>query len=188
MTIGEKIKQVRLDASLTQEQFAEKLCVSRQAISKWESGRGVPDLINLQQLAGLFHVSIDSLLREDALSLDVIREKLDYETITKTGKCQSKYDAAVKSKYPEGEITHIIRFRRLTKWMKVIEFFTVPRIRNVFDYMDDRSWYYLVRSGGRNLFVRVDDAYIETRNYTGAIEKNRLVIGGFDYVLSKHTL
>ena len=163
MTFGEKIKKVRLDASLTQDQFAEKLCVSRQAVSKWESGRGMPDIANLQQLASLFQVSIDSLLRDDTVSAAVIREALDYGAIEQTGKCRSKYNAAVRSKYPEAEITHIIRFRRLTKWMKLIEFFTVPGIRDVFDYMDDRAWYYLVRTGSGKLFVRVDDEYIESR-------------------------
>lgn len=175
-----------MDAALTQEQFAEKLYVSRQAVSKWESGRGMPDIINLQQLASLFHVSIDSLLQDDTLSINVIREPVDYSKIKWTGRNHSKYDGAVRFKFPQADITHIIRFRRLTKWMKLIEFFTVPGIRDVFDYMDDKAWYYLVRTGDRNLFVRVDDAFIETRDYTGKIENNRIVIGSFDYILSRH--
>ena len=47
MTLGEKIKDARVKASLTQEELAAKIMVSRQAISKWESDRGIPDIENL---------------------------------------------------------------------------------------------------------------------------------------------
>ncbi|MDD7285522.1 MAG: helix-turn-helix transcriptional regulator [Firmicutes bacterium] len=44
MSIGEKIKKCRKEAGLSQEQLAEKLCVSRQAVAKWEADRGIPDV------------------------------------------------------------------------------------------------------------------------------------------------
>ena len=44
MTLGMKLKQARMDAGLTQEQLAGKLMVSRQAITKWESDKGMPDV------------------------------------------------------------------------------------------------------------------------------------------------
>lgn len=62
MTTGEKIKFERLKAGYTQEQLAEKLLVSRQAITKWESGRGVPDIENLRAIAAFFNLSVDDLL------------------------------------------------------------------------------------------------------------------------------
>lgn len=65
MTTGEKIKFERLKAGYTQEQLAEKLLVSRQAIAKWESGRGVPDIENLRALATFFDLSFDDLLNPD---------------------------------------------------------------------------------------------------------------------------
>ena len=189
MTLGEKIKKVRLDFGLTQEQFSEKLFVSRQAISKWESDRGLPDVTNLQQISNLFNVSIDLLLKDDSLSSSAaIRETIDFDNAKPRGKCKSKYDAIVKTKYPDAEITHIIKLRKLTFLMKVIEFFTIPGIRNVFDYIDDSSWYYLVRLDNKKLFVNVTKEYIESREYNGTIEKNRITIGDFFYVLSKHTL
>lgn len=188
MTLGEKIKQVRLEAALTQEQFAEKLCVSRQAVSKWESNRGMPDVTNLQQLASLFGVSIDFLLKDDTLSSNIIRERVDYDGSAPSGNCQSKYDVVVKAKYPQAQITHIIKMRRLTKRMKLVEFFTVPGIRNLFDYMDDPSWHYLVCVKNKKLLVNVTDEYIESREYTGEIIKGRIAAGEFDYILSRHTL
>ncbi|MEC5189682.1 XRE family transcriptional regulator [Geobacillus thermodenitrificans] len=46
MTLGEKIKKARTEAGLSQEQLSEKLGVSRSAVAKWESGKGLPDIDN----------------------------------------------------------------------------------------------------------------------------------------------
>jgi len=59
--IGTKIKQLRLAASMTQEQLAQKLGVSAQAVSKWESGTNMPDILLLPELSVIFGVSIDDL-------------------------------------------------------------------------------------------------------------------------------
>ena len=188
MTLGEKIKKVRVEFGLTQEQFSEKLFVSRQAVSKWESDRGLPDVTNLQQISSLFNVSIDSLLKDDSLSPNaIIREAIDFENAKPLGRRQSKYDAIVKSKYPDAAITHIIKLRKYTPLMKVIDILTLGT-RGLFDYIDDSSWYYLVRTDNKNLFVNVTKEHIESREYVGTIEKNRLVIGNFYYVISRHIL
>lgn len=62
MGIRENIFKLRSDAKLSQEQLAEKLGVSRQAIQKWESGAAAPELPNLTQLARLFGTTLDSLV------------------------------------------------------------------------------------------------------------------------------
>ncbi len=67
MEFNEKLVQLRTQKGLTQEQLAEKVCVSRVAVSKWESGRGYPNLDSLKKLAKVFEVSIDQLLSADQL-------------------------------------------------------------------------------------------------------------------------
>ena len=62
MTIGEKIYTLRTKSGMTQEQLAEKMGVSRQAISKWESDVSVPELSKLKSLANLFQVTLDELM------------------------------------------------------------------------------------------------------------------------------
>ncbi|MBQ4100040.1 MAG: helix-turn-helix transcriptional regulator, partial [Oscillospiraceae bacterium] len=57
MSISEKIQQLRKSSGLSQEQFAEKLDVSRQAISKWETGISFPDVEKLVLISELFNVS-----------------------------------------------------------------------------------------------------------------------------------
>lgn len=65
MLFNEKLKMLRKENELTQEQLAEKLNVSRQAITKWESGDGTPDIENLKQISILFNTTIDELVKED---------------------------------------------------------------------------------------------------------------------------
>ncbi|MBR2340067.1 MAG: helix-turn-helix transcriptional regulator [Clostridia bacterium] len=62
MEFCEKLQQLRKNKGLTQEGLAESLFVSRTAISKWESGRGYPNIDSLKEIARFFSVSIDELL------------------------------------------------------------------------------------------------------------------------------
>lgn len=63
-TLGEVLKQHRLNCKMTQEFVAETLGVSRQAVSKWESGASAPSTTNLMALAEVFDVSAEELLKE----------------------------------------------------------------------------------------------------------------------------
>ena len=65
MTFGEKLKKLRTEARLTQDELSEKLFVSRTAISKWESDRGYPNIESLKELAKFFSVTVDDLLSTD---------------------------------------------------------------------------------------------------------------------------
>lgn len=70
MELNEKLQELRKNKGLTQEELAAALYVSRTAVSKWESGRGLPSIDSLKQISAFFDVSIDDLLSADkALSL-----------------------------------------------------------------------------------------------------------------------
>lgn len=62
MTFAEKLKSIRKQAGMSQEQLAEKLGVSRQAVTKWETDAGIPDIENIMAISTLFDKSIDELL------------------------------------------------------------------------------------------------------------------------------
>lgn len=77
MTIGEKIQELRKANGLSQEALAEQLNISRQAVSKWESGYSKPSTQNLIHLAAIFNVRVDQLTNPDRhieLVLDVRKE------------------------------------------------------------------------------------------------------------------
>lgn len=62
MTIAEKIKQLRKDNNMTQENLAEKLNVSRQTISRWETNIAIPDANNIVAISKVFNITTDELL------------------------------------------------------------------------------------------------------------------------------
>lgn len=62
MQLGEKIRELRKNSHLSQEELAEKINVSRSAVAKWESNHGIPDITNLKKLSEVFSVSVDSLI------------------------------------------------------------------------------------------------------------------------------
>ncbi|MBR5446011.1 MAG: helix-turn-helix transcriptional regulator, partial [Clostridia bacterium] len=65
INIGENIRSLRKEKGITQERLAELLGVTPQAVSRWESGAGYPDMEQLPGLASLFGVSMDTLLGYD---------------------------------------------------------------------------------------------------------------------------
>ena len=67
MEFNEKLQELRKHKGLTQEELAELLFVSRTAVSKWESGRGYPNIDSLKAIARFFGVTIDELLSGDEL-------------------------------------------------------------------------------------------------------------------------
>lgn len=66
MDIGQKLKDTRAKAGLTQEAVAETIGVSRQTVSNWENNRSYPDIASILRLSDLYAVSLDELLKEDA--------------------------------------------------------------------------------------------------------------------------
>ena len=65
MEFSSKIREVRKKENLTQEEFAEKIFVSRNAVAKWETNRGYPDIQNLITISDIFEISLDELIKED---------------------------------------------------------------------------------------------------------------------------
>lgn len=74
MLFNEKLKMLRKGKKLTQEELAEKLNVSRQAITKWETAEGIPDIENLKQISDFFNISIDELVKEEK-NVEIEEEK-----------------------------------------------------------------------------------------------------------------
>ena len=74
-TLGERIKFHRKRMGLTQEQLAERMGVSPQAVSKWENNQSCPDISVLPTLAELFGVSVDELLGNEAKKVEVVEEE-----------------------------------------------------------------------------------------------------------------
>lgn len=83
MSLGEKLLQLRKNSGLSQEEVAERLGVSRQTISKWETDQTVPELIKAKLLSELYNVTYDYLISGcqvsgDVTSIEMIMDEIDW--------------------------------------------------------------------------------------------------------------
>ena len=78
MEFSEKLQELRKSRSMTQEELAEVLFVSRTAISKWESGRGYPSIDSLKEISRYFSVTIDELICSDEMITVAENDKKEF--------------------------------------------------------------------------------------------------------------
>ncbi len=179
MTFGEKLKEARKEAGLTQEQFAEKMSVSRSAVAKWESDKGMPDVNNLKVMAQLLDVSVDYLLAEDEkLSFNETKEAIDIDSFEVSGKCRDKKDAACLSRFSSADAIYpLIRRKKMTKAEWLTDFIVRPGIIQIADYLDDASSYFLVETAGKQLLVNVTNDFIISRELTNKVDPGKFDFG-----------
>lgn len=179
MKFGEKLKETRTKVGLSQAQMAEKLMVSRQAVTKWETGKGYPDIENLKAIALLLNVSIDYLLDDgETLSSVVMKEEINLSDYVKTGKCRSKEDACVLEKYNNAvQIYPLVRSRKLTVIEWIADFEVGAGVFNAVDSMQDMTSYYLVQLEQGQLLVNVTKEFIISTQMQKAVDGKKFVIG-----------
>lgn len=188
MTLGEKIRQARKQADLSQEQLSEKLCVSRSAVAKWETDKGIPDAGNLKALSKLLNVSVDYLLDDGKeIAESVISEAYDLSQYA-TGSKSKRKDRAVRDKFPNAEIHTLLGEKKLTKGERVIDNvlgiffdapFGIPGVINSLNNTDKQ--FYLVEKDGKQFFVTVTDEFMETRQLAKRIDGNKFEIGDWKF-------
>jgi transcriptional regulator with XRE-family HTH domain len=91
MALGDKLISLRKKSGLSQEEVAEKLGVSRQTISKWETNQTVPELIKAKLLSQLYNVSYDYLISGNDISGDVTSIEMIVDEIDWTSAWSKKY-------------------------------------------------------------------------------------------------
>ncbi len=192
MTLGEKIKSARKNAGLTQEQMAEKLMISRPAITKWESDKGIPDIENLKAISKLLDVSLDYLLNDgEDIDLNVIKEAIDIKAYGKGIKKKIK-DKIVREKFPDAEIMTLMPQKMLTKGEKVIDnilgWFTsapfgTPDLINSIKLVGNE--YYLVINGDDQYLVIISNEFMETHRMSIKVDTakgSKFQIGDIQYI------
>lgn len=187
MTFGEKLKQARTTAKLSQEELAGKLCVSRSAIAKWETDKGLPDIQNLKMIARVLNISIDYLLDDSTpLDLCVTRETID---ISKYGKGRKKVikDRIVREKFPDAEIITLLAEEKRTVGEKIVDafvFFLTPLLEVIplakgLNNLDNE--FYLVNQNERQYLVRITKEFLEARALSERITKKKFEIGNYKF-------
>lgn len=193
MTFGEKLKDARKNAGLSQEQMAEKLCVSRAAVAKWETDKGMPDILNLKAISQLLDVSIDALL-DDGQTMDflVTKEPIDLKGLKLRGRARCKQDVAVLERFPKAEsIQQIWLTHQLNKVEWWIDFFSNGLYhmgKLVSHWKEYNCCSYLVTQGSRQFLVEVSDEFITATSLAQPITKNKFYIGDRQYRRIKYEI
>lgn len=193
MTFGEKLKTVRKNAGFTQDDLAQKLCVSRAAVAKWEAGNGLPDIMNLKAISKLLDVSIDYLV-DDGIEMDfrVTREPVDKESLEITGRCRLWQDAAVVQRFPNAtRINQLSLIHQLNKIEWWADFLTCGLYTMIWGLSHWKTWtgyYCLVEQGNRQFFVCVDEEFLTATALPNKIEKNKFYIGDRQYIRIRYEI
>lgn len=141
VTLGEKLKALLKEKNMTQEELAEQLDVSRQAVGKWVNDRGTPEVSKLIQISDLFGVSLDYLLKEDC-GLNGVSNILPA-------------DPAENGYYVSGEMLEGYLADRRQGRIKIVSAITLITLANTFDEI------------GRGRIDRVMDAVYWILTMTG---------------------
>lgn len=193
MTFGEKLKNARKNAGLSQEQLAEKLCVSRAAVAKWETDKGLPDIMNLKAISKLLDVSIDTLLNDgEQTDLTSIKEAIDLNSLELYGRARCKHDVAVLNRFPQAEHIHQLSLiHQLNKIEWWADFLTCGLYTMIWGISHWKTWtghYYLVDQGNRQFFVEVNDEFIIANSLPKPINKNKFYIGDRQYIRIRYDI
>ena len=94
MNFGDKLRQIRANQGLSQEQLAEKIGVSRQAITKWETNRGLPDVENMIILAEIFKVTLDESILQRTIEEETSEPVYESETVYDI-ECNKHFDIRI---------------------------------------------------------------------------------------------
>lgn len=189
MIFSKKLKQLRQQAGWSQEELADRLAVSRQAVAKWEAGVGLPDIDNLQKLANIFTVSLDTLLDYNhATALGAVREPIDIKTMP-TEKSKSWSDVAITMKYPDAAIQQLVRMKKLSWLQRITDFIISPGIMDLtYSLSDVRDRYYLVEKADRQWLVTVTKTAIESCELVKPFTGQKLTVDDYEFVKLKRFL
>lgn len=159
MSFGEKLKEIRKRFGLSQNELAKTINVSRQAITKWESDIGLPDISNLQEISKVFNITVDNLLdNENHFGRMIMRKELDKKQYKNK---ISSYQNILKEYYDDTyEIYILSRNKNMNTLEKILDFITYG-IHDDIEGISDMSPYYLVKKDNLKLLVNIKNWVLE---------------------------
>ncbi|MGM0284780.1 MULTISPECIES: helix-turn-helix domain-containing protein [Enterococcus] len=102
MKIGEALKNHRVTQQMSQEEVATKILVTRTSISNWETGKTVPDSLNLLKLSTLYGCSVDELLKKERAGMKKNFRTMTYGAGLKDGTMRLKIETDASKFFPKG--------------------------------------------------------------------------------------
>lgn len=186
MTLGEKIKDLRKKANISQEQLAEKVGVSRQAVTKWENDTSLPDIENSKIIASLFNISLDELLdyKKDIIGEVVIEEKYSLEGIKKEGNARSKEETILIKRFPKASSIYALTKKKKWSFKKNLFWFIVePLYSGEAEDLVENGIYslFLVEEDNNNYLVMMQKGVMKVTKLNTLFNDKKLVTNEYVY-------
>lgn len=188
MTLGEKIREARRKCGLSQEQLAEKMAVSRSAVAKWETDKGLPDVGNLKVLARFLNVSVDHLLDDEEMGDRLVIREVYHLAAYGQGCKRVKKDRVVREKFPDARIYSLFGRQEMPHTERFVD--TMPGCRSGGREMlasQDKA-FYLVEKEERQFFVTVTDTFVEIRPLEPPLDGSHFCIDGWNFIKSNYEI
>lgn len=202
ISLGEKIRKARLEAGLTQEELSELLMVSRAAVAKWETNRGLPDIENLKFIASALSVSVDYLLDENnSVDFSITKKPINLNKYGFDGRLSGFKKSKIKEQivldeYPDSEINMLTVVKTYNSSSeKMVDNFVgwfstllggLP-LFGIYDFSKAvatlvADQYYLVDKKDKQYFVLITDEYIISRIMGVAFNSKKFRIGDKEFM------
>ncbi len=139
MKFGQNLKNIRKSKKISQEDLADKLGVSRQSVSKWETGENYPSMQNIVCLCDIFKCKMNDLVHEDFEDLDFLGEEVKMNIVKLNQKEQKEMKGISKALYLFGRIGSI--FMKVIMVFIIIIMVVVPTIFSKLEIIDNNLVY-----------------------------------------------
>lgn len=189
MTLGGKIRYARKCYGLSQEQLASKLCVSRSAIAKWETDKGLPDVENLKTLSKLLGISVDALLDDTETARSAVICYPCNLSVYGRGCTKVKKDRMLQEKFPNAKICRLLGRPVLSQEENTLDSargILTPTPFGMPEYIKSirhpERDFYLVEQEETPLFVTVSKDTVEIRPLLELPDQKIFQIGGWSFI------
>ncbi len=150
MKFGDNLRNLRKSKKMSQEKLAEKVGVSRQSVSKWETGEAYPEMNHILILCDIFHCNINDLVNESLIDVNSLDEEVKMNVVKFKEEQQKKMKKISKAIYIVSIIAQI--FIIFSLFLSIVSMIAIPIIGNHTKITDDtieifdKSYHYEVKS------------------------------------------
>lgn len=180
MKFGDNLRSLRKSKKLSQEDLAEKMNVSRQSVSKWETGDAYPEMNNILELCKIFHCHINDLVNDSIIDIDSLDEEIKMNVVKFKSEQQKKMKGlskAIAIIAKIGRIITIIAIPIVVASMIILGFI-INRI-NVIDneiIFDNHNTKINIAEEDNQLSIKVDDAILANTTHQDEIIKIKTIL------------
>ena len=178
MKFGDNLKKLRKAKKYSQDQLAEKVGVSRQSVSKWETGDAYPEMNNILELCKIFHCKINDLINDSIIDIESLDEEVKMNVVKFKKEKQKKFKTISKLLEVITKIGQICMYIGITGM--VIAMIAVPILLNKMELKNDELYFdnkiVQVEEKNDDIIIKIGDKELKNSNSADEINKVKEVM------------